>query len=55
SVKTRKLFPNDDAAIKVIFLAIQAASKKWTTSVHNWKEAMSRFMIEFDDLEDMIN
>lgn len=55
SVKTRKLFPNDDAAIKVIFLAIQAASKKWTTSVHNWKEAMSRFMIEFDDLEEMIN
>ena len=33
SVKTRKLFPNDAAATKVVFLAIQAASKKWTMPI----------------------
>jgi transposase-like protein len=49
SVKTRKLFPNDDAALKVVYLAIQAASKKWTMPIRNWKAAMNRFMIEFEE------
>ncbi len=49
SIKTRKLFPNDDAATKVIYLAIRAASKKWTMPIQNWKSAMSRFMIEFEE------
>ena len=49
SVKTRKLFPNDEAATKVVFLAIQAASKKWTMPIQNWKLAMNRFMIEFEE------
>lgn len=49
SVKTRKLFPSDDSAIKVIFLAVQAASKKWTMSIQNWKPAMNHFMIEFEE------
>lgn len=49
SVKTRKLFPNDASATKVVYLAIQAASKKWTMPVRNWKEAMNHFMIEFEE------
>jgi transposase-like protein len=49
SVKTRKLFPSDDSAIKVVFLAIQAASKKWTMPIQNWKQAMNHFMIEFEE------
>jgi len=49
SIKTRKLFPNDDAAKKVIYLAINAASKKWTMPIHNWKQALNRFMIEFEE------
>lgn len=49
SVKTRKLFPNDDSAMKVVYLAIQAASKKWTMPIQNWKAAMNRFMIEFEE------
>ena len=49
SIKTRKLFPNDDAAKKVIYLAIDAASKKWTMPIHNWKQALNRFMIEFEE------
>ena len=49
SVKTRKLFPSDDAAKKVIYLAIDAASKKWTMPIHNWKQALNRFMIEFEE------
>ncbi len=49
SVKTRKLFPSDEAAMKVVFLAVQAASKKWTMPIQNWKLAMNRFMIEFEE------
>lgn len=49
SVKTRKLFPNDDAAKKVIYLAIDAASKKWTMPIQNWKQALNHFMIEFEE------
>lgn len=48
SVKTRKVFPSDDAAMKVIYLAIQAASKKWTMPIRDWKAALNRFMIEFE-------
>lgn len=49
SVKTRKVFPSDDAALKVVFLAIEAASKKWTMPIRNWKPALNRFMIEFEE------
>lgn len=49
AVKNRKIFPNDDAAVKVVYLAIQAASKKWTMPIHHWKNALNRFMIEFPD------
>jgi len=49
AIKKRKLFPTDDAARKVIYLAIQDASKKWTKPIRNWKAALNRFVIEFED------
>ncbi len=48
-IKKRKLFPTDDSARKVIYLAIQEASKKWSMPIRNWKLALNRFMIEFED------
>jgi putative transposase len=48
-IKKRKLFPTDDAAKKVVYLAIRDASKKWTMPIRNWKVALNRFMIEFED------
>ena len=48
-IRKRKLFPSDDSAKKVIYLAIQDASKKWTMPIRNWKQALNRFMIEFED------
>ncbi|MCU7869415.1 MAG: IS256 family transposase [Candidatus Thiodiazotropha sp. (ex Lucinoma borealis)] len=48
-IKKRKLFPSDDSAKKVVYLAIQEASKKWTMPIRNWKPALNRFMIEFED------
>lgn len=49
AIKKRKLFPTDDSAKKVIYLAVQQASKKWTMPIQNWKAALNRFMIEFDE------
>ncbi len=49
ATRKRKLFPTDDSAKKVIYLAIQQASKKWTMPIRNWKPALNRFMIEFED------
>lgn len=55
AIKKRKLFPTDDSAKKVIYLAIQNASKKWTMPIRDWKPALNRFMIEFEDrLKDYI-
>jgi len=42
AIKKCKLFPIGDSAKKVIFLVILEASK-------NWKAALNRFMIEFED------
>lgn len=49
ATKRRKLFPNDEAAMKVVYLAIDQASRKWTMPIRNWKPALNRFIIEFGD------
>ena len=49
ATQKRKIFPHDNSALKVIYLAINQASKKWTMPIHHWKNAMNRFMIEFED------
>ena len=48
ATRKRKVFPTDDSAKKVIYLAIQEGSKKWTMPIRNWKAALNRFMIEFE-------
>ena len=48
-IKKRKLFPSDDSAKKVVYLAIHEESRKWTMPIRNWKAALNRFMIEFED------
>jgi len=49
-IKNKRVFPSDDASFKLIYLAIQNISKKWTMPIYNWKPAMNRFMIEFDQV-----
>jgi putative transposase len=48
-IKTKGLFPNDQAAMKLIFLALQNASKKWTMPIREWKLALAQFSILFND------
>jgi len=49
ATKKRKIYPHDDAALKVIYLAIQVASSRWSRPVSNWKAALNRFIIEYGE------
>ena len=45
--KNKKSFPNDDALKKILYLALQKASEKWTRPIANWAGALNQFAIEF--------
>ena len=48
TIKTRGHFPNDDAALRLIWLAIQRAKNSWKTC-YNWTNAMAVLRIHFGD------
>jgi len=47
NLKTRLSFPNNEAAIKLIFMILQRVKKKWTIPIRNWGRAINQFAIEF--------
>lgn len=49
AIRNRKIFPGDNSAFKMVYLAIMNASRKWTMSLREWKPALNRFMIEYSD------
>ena len=46
--KTKGGFPNDNSLLKLLYMGIQNASKKWTMPVHNWNLALSQLAIFFE-------
>ena len=48
-IKTRGHFPTDDAANKLIWLALRNITADWSKAAHHWKEAMNQFAILYDD------
>ena len=48
-IKTRGSFPNQEAAFKLLYLALEHIARKWTKPVQNWKAALQRFAIMFGD------
>jgi putative transposase len=48
-VKNRGHFPSDEAATKLLFLALRNIAKKWTMPYHSWKAAANQFAIVFGD------
>jgi transposase-like protein len=46
-IKNRSTFSTDDAILKILYLAIRNASKKWTMPVKEWGQALNQFAIEF--------
>jgi len=47
--KNRGSFPNDDALLKLFYMALNNISKKWTMPIRDWKAALNRFSIQFED------
>jgi len=46
--RNRRIFPNDDGALKSLYLAVREASKKWG-QIHHWKQALQSFQILFGE------
>ena len=48
-IKTRGHFPSDDAATKLIWLALRNITQDWGRAANNWKSAMNQFAILYQD------
>jgi transposase-like protein len=47
--RNRKIYPNEESALKIMYMAIHEASRKWTKPIRNWKSALNHFAILFED------
>jgi putative transposase len=47
--KNRGSFPSDEALLKLFYLALRNISAKWTMPIRDWKAALNRFTIQFED------
>lgn len=47
--KNRGSFPNDEAVIKLFYLALSNIAKKWSMPLRDWKSALNRFTIQFNE------
>jgi len=47
--KNRGSFPSDEALLKLFYLALNNISKKWSMPIRDWKAALNRFTIQFED------
>ena len=48
AIKTKGSFPSEDAARKLVYLAIQNAAPQWTRT-RGWTKALLAFKIQFGD------
>ncbi|KJK07905.1 transposase [Burkholderiaceae bacterium 16] len=48
-IKTRGHFPSDEAATKLLWLALRNITGKWGSATHDWKAAMNQFAILYED------
>jgi len=46
--RNRKIYPNEESALKIVYMAIREASRKWTMPIRKWKEALNHFAILFE-------
>jgi putative transposase len=47
--KNRGSFPSDEALLKLFYLALRNISQKWTMPIRDWKAALNRFTIQFEE------
>ncbi len=47
--KNRGSFPSDEALLKLFYPALRNISQKWTMPIRDWKAALTRFTIQFEE------
>ena len=53
--KNRGVFPHEESLLKIYYLALERAAKKWTMPIQDWSAALNRFAIEFGDRMPRLN
>jgi transposase-like protein len=48
-IKTRGHFPNDEAATKLLYLALRNITAEWVLPAREWKAAMQQFAVLYED------
>ena len=48
-IKTRGAFPTDEAARKLLYLALHNLSGRWTRPLANWMATINQFIIMYED------
>ncbi len=48
-LKNHRTFPTDESALKVVYLPLQNIAKKWTMPIRDWKAALNRFAISYEE------
>jgi putative transposase len=46
--RNRKTYPNEESALKIIYMAIHEASNRWTMPIRPWKQALDHFAILYE-------
>jgi putative transposase len=46
--RNRKIYPNEESALKILYMAIHEASKRWTMPIRHWKQALNHFAILYE-------
>jgi putative transposase len=47
--RNRKIYPNEESALKLVFMAIREAAKRWSMPIHHWKAALNHFAVLYED------
>jgi putative transposase len=47
-MRNRKIYPNEESALKIVHMAVREDSRKWTKPIRKRKEALNHFAILFE-------
>jgi transposase-like protein len=48
-IKHRQWFPNDEAAMKLIFMGLKNIVKKWTMPIRDWGTVLNQFAVIYGE------
>ena len=48
-IKTKRILGSDESALKMVWIAVANASKKWTMPISNWSKALNHFYVRYTD------